>query len=158
MIKSIIFVRMKEEVKLHIYSADLSTELNLPYADAGIKAGFPSPAQDYLTESIDLNKALILHTETTFYAKVSGDSMKDAGINDGDLVVIDKSLEAQDGDYVAAFIDGEFTLKQFKLDEANHCAWLIPANENYSSIKVTEDNDFMVWGVITSCIKRFHKF
>ena len=85
-------------------------------------------------------------------------SMKDAGINDGDLVVIDKSLEAQDGDYVAAFIDGEFTLKQFKLDEANHCAWLIPANENYSPIKVTEDNDFMVWGVITSCIKRFHKF
>ena len=90
--------------------------------------------------------------------KVLMHQMKDAGINDGDLVVIDKSLEAQDGDYVAAFIDGEFTLKQFKLDEANHCAWLIPANENYSPIKVTEDNDFMVWGVITSCIKRFHKF
>ena len=126
---------MKEEVKLHIYSADLSTELNLPYADAGIKAGFPSPAQDYLTESIDLNKTLIRHSETTFYARVSGDSMKDVGISDGD-----------------------FTLKQFKMDEANHCAWLIPANPKYEPIKVTEDNEFIIWGVITSCIKRFHKF
>lgn len=79
-------------------------------------------------------------------------------INDGDLVVIDKSLEAKSGDYVAAFIDGEFTLKQFKLDEVNNCAWLIPANPKYEPIKVMEDNDFMVWGVITSCIKRFHKF
>lgn len=149
---------MNEEVKLHIYSADLTTELNLPFVDNGIKAGFPSPAQDYLTESIDLNKTLIRHSETTFYAKVSGDSLTDAGISDGDLVVIDKSLEAKSGDYVAAFIDGEFTLKQFKLDEVNHCAWLIPANKKYQPIKVTEDNNFFVWGVITSCIKRFHKF
>ena len=149
---------MKEEVKLHIYSADLSTELNLPYADGGIKAGFPSPAQDYLTESIDLNKTLVRHSETTFYAKVSGDSMKDVGIGDGDLVVIDKSLEAKSGDLVAAFLDGDFTLKQFKLDEANNCAWLIPANEKYDPIKVTEDNQFLIWGVITSVIKRFHKF
>lgn len=149
---------MNEEVKLYICSADLSTELNLPYADSGIKAGFPSPAQDYLTESIDLNKTLIRHTETTFYAKVSGDSLNDIGISDGDIVIIDKSLEAQNGDYVAAFIDGEFTLKQFKLDEANNCAWLVPANKKYNPIKVTEDNDFMVWGVITSAIKRFHKF
>ena len=149
---------MNEEVKLYIYSADLSTELNLPYADSGIKAGFPSPAQDYLTESIDLNKTLIRHTETMFYAKVSGDSLNDIGISDGDIVIIDKSLEAQNGDYVAAFIDGEFTLKQFKLDVANNCAWLIPANKKYSPIKVTEDNDFMVWGVITSCVKLFHKF
>ena len=149
---------MNEEVKLHIFSADLSTELNLPYVDNGIKAGFPSPAQDYLTESIDLNKTLIRHSETTFYAKVSGDSLTDAGILDGDLVIIDKSLEAKNGDYVAAFIDGEFTLKQFKLDEVDNCAWLIPANKRYQPIKVTEDNDFLVWGVITSCIKRFHKF
>ena len=137
---------MKEEVKLHIYSADLSTELNLPYADAGIKAGFPSPAQDYLTESIDLNKTLIRHSETTFYARVSGDSMKDVGISDGDLVVIDKSLDPQSGDYIAAYIDGDFTLKKFKMDEANHCAWLIPANPKYEPIKVTEDNEFIIWG------------
>lgn len=93
---------MKDEVKLHIYKPDLSTELELPYADGGIKAGFPSPAQDYLTESIDLNKILIRHPETTFYAKVAGDSLTDAGICDMDIAIIDKSLECQNGDYVAA--------------------------------------------------------
>lgn len=138
---------MKEEVKLYIYSADITSELNLPYVDDGIKAGFPSPAQDYLTETIDLNKTLIKHTETTFYAKVSGDSMKDAGISDGDLVVIDKSLEARNGDFVAAYIDGDFTLKRYEYDEVNHCAWLIPANDKYEPIKVTEDNSFRVWGI-----------
>jgi DNA polymerase V len=147
-----------EEVKLTIYLADLSTELSLPYADGGIKAGFPSPAQDYLTESIDLNKTLIRHPETTFYAKVAGDSLTNAGICDMDLAIIDRSLECQNGDYVAAYVDGEFTLKQFKLDEANNCAWLIPANEKYDPIKITEDNQFLIWGVITSVIKRFHKF
>ena len=155
---SVIFVRMKEDVTLHIYSADLSSVLELPYADSGIKAGFPSPAQDYLTESIDLNKELIRHSETTFYAKVSGDSLMNAGISDGDLVVIDKSLTAHNGDYVAAFIDGEFTLKKFVIDEAQQCAWLVPANDKYRPIQVTADNDFLIWGVITSCIKRFHKF
>lgn len=148
----------QEEVKLLIYSADLSTELELPFADAGIKAGFPSPAQDYITEAIDLNKTLIRHSETTFYAKVSGDSLTDAGICDGDLVVIDKALEARNGDFVAAFVDGEFTLKRYRLDEANHCAWLIPANNKYDPIRVTEENTFRIWGVITACIKRFHKF
>ena len=148
---------MKEEVKLYIYSADITSELNLPYVDDGIKAGFPSPAQDYLTETIDLNKTLIKHTETTFYAKVSGDSMKDAGISDGDLVVIDKSLEVNDGDFVVAYIDGEFTLKEFRLDKANNCAWLIPHNDSYSPIKVTEDNDFLIWGVLTYTIKKLHR-
>ena len=147
-----------EEVKLQIYSADTSTILDLSFVDGGIKAGFPSPAQDYLTESIDLNKELIRRKETTFLARVSGTSLMEAGICDGDIVVIDKSLEAKNGDFVVAFIDGEFTLKEFRLDEANNCAWLIPANPKYSPIKVTEDNDFMVWGVITSCVKLFHKF
>ena len=149
---------MKEEVKLHIYQPALSTTLELPYADGGIKAGFPSPAQDYITESIDLNKILIRHPETTFYAKVAGDSLTDAGISDMDLAIIDRALEAQNGDYVAAYVDGEYTLKQFRLDEANHCAWLIPANEKYNPILVTEENEFLIWGVVTSVIKRFRKF
>jgi len=111
-----------------------------------------------LTESIDLNKTLIRHPETTFYAKVAGDSLTNAGICDLDLAIIDRSLECQNGDYVTAYVDGEFTLKQFKLDEANNCAWLIPANEKYDPIKITEDNQFLIWGVITSVIKRFRKF
>ena len=97
-------------IKLTMYSADLSSELSLPFADQGVRAGFPSPAQDYMTDSIDLNRELIRHPATTFYARASGDSMKDCGIDDGDLLVIDKALEPQDGDIVVAFIDGEFTL------------------------------------------------
>ena len=143
-----------EEVKLHIFSADTSTILNLDFVDCGIKAGFPSPAQDYLTDSIDLNKELIRRKETTFLARVSGNSLMEAGINDGDLVVIDKSLEVKDGDFVVAFIDGEFTLKEFRRDEENNCAWLIPHNKQFEPIKVTEENDFMIWGVLTYTIKQ----
>lgn len=148
---------MKDEVKLHIYSADPSTIMELPFVDGGIKAGFPSLAQDYMTESIDLNKEIIRHKETTFLARVSGNSLMDAGICDGDIIVIDKSLEVNDGDFVVAYIDGEFTLKEFKLDKANNCAWLIPHNDNYSPIKVTEDNDFLIWGVLTYTIKKLHR-
>lgn len=142
------------ETKLEIYSADLSTQLNLLYADDGIRAGFPSPAQDYTTEAIDLNKELIRHPATTFYAKAVGDSMKDRGIDDGDLLVIDKSIEPEDGDIVVAYIDGEFTLKTVKTDPHNECLWLVPANRNYPPIKVTEDNSFLIWGVLTYNIKR----
>lgn len=131
--------------------------LKLAFADNGIKAGFPSPAQDYMSESIDLNKELIRHSETTFLARVSGNSLVEAGICDGDLVVIDKSLEAKSGDFVVAFIDGEFTLKEFRMDEANGCAWLIPHNRDYSPMKVTKENDFLVWGVLTYTIRQLRK-
>lgn len=144
------------DVKLRIYSADVSTVLELPFADGGIRAGFPSPAQDYLTDAIDLNRDIIKHKESTFYARVSGDSMKDAGISDGDIVVVDKALDARDGDFVVAFIDGDFTIKQFKLDKSGESGWLVPYNSDYSPIKVTADNDFLIWGVITFTIKRMH--
>lgn len=142
------------DIKLIMYSADLSSELTLPFADQGVRAGFPSPAQDYMTDSIDLNRELIRHPATTFYARASGDSMKDCGIDDGDLLVIDKSLEPQDGDIVVAFIDGEFTLKTVRFDEKDNYIWLIPANKEYSPIKITEENNFLIWGVLTYNIKR----
>lgn len=143
-----------EDVTLHIYSADTSTMMDVSFIDEGIKAGFPSPAQDYLSESIDLNKELIHHKECTFLARVSGNSLIEAGISDGDIVVIDKSLEAKNGDFVVAYIDGEFTLKEFRLDETNHCAWLIPHNKAFAPIQVTEENDFLIWGVLTYTIKQ----
>lgn len=146
-----------EGPKLHIFKADTSIQQDLSFIDAGIKAGFPSPAQDYLTESIDLNKELIPHKETTFLARVSGNSLVEAGICDGDLVVIDKSLEARNGDFVVAFVDGEFTLKEFQLDETNQCAWLIPHNPQFSRIRVTEENDFLIWGVLTYSIKQLRR-
>lgn len=142
------------DIKLIMYSADLSTELPLPFADQGVRAGFPSPAQDYMTDSIDLNRELIRHPATTFYARASGDSMKDCGIDDGDLLVIDKALEPQDGDIVVAYIDGEFTLKTVRFDDNEKCIWLIPANKEYSAIKITEENNFLIWGVLTYSIKK----
>ena len=108
-------------MKLIMYSADLSKELALTFADGGIHAGFPSPAQDYMGESIDLNRELVRHPATTFYARAVGDSMKGCGIDDGDLLVIDKSIEPREGDIVVAFIDGEFTLKTVKLEPDGSC-------------------------------------
>ncbi|MCF2737064.1 LexA family protein [Bacteroides caecigallinarum] len=141
-------------MKLIFYSADLSTELDLPFATEGIRAGFPSPAQDYMTDSIDLNKELVLHPATTFYARAVGNSMTGFGISDGDLLVIDKSIEPVDGDIVVAFIDGEFTLKRIMKDENECNLWLVPGNEDYPPIKITEENDFIVWGVLTYNIKK----
>lgn len=120
-----------------------------------VHAGFPSPAAD-CTERIDITRELIRHPETTFYARIEGDSMQDAGIFSGDLVVIDRSLMASDGDYVAAYIDGEFTVKEFRSDPSNACAWLIPHNDKYRKIKVDEANSFIVWGVITHTIHAVH--
>jgi len=139
--------------KVILYSADLSSELPLQYAATGVRAGFPSPAQDYIHESIDLNKELINHPATTFYARCVGDSMKDSGIDDGDLLIIDKSLEPHENDIVVAFIDGDFTLKRIHIDESGDCLWLMPANDDYPPIKVIPEDQFMVWGVVTYNIK-----
>lgn len=141
-------------VTLHLCAARAGQALTVPYGGR-IRAGFPSPAQDYITEAIDLNRLVVHDPDTTFFARVDGDSMRDAGIADGDLVVIDKSLEAREGDIVAAFIDGEFTLKRFHVDEQGHCAWLMPANPAYRPLRVTADSDFVVWGVMTHSIRRY---
>lgn len=147
-----------DDLRLNIYSSDFSEEReDVVFIDADIKAGFPNPAQDYISGAIDLNKELIRHKETTFLARVSGNSLQEAGICDGDIIVIDKSLEAKNGDFVVAFIDGEFTLKEFCHDEKSNCAWLIPHNKDYEPIKVTADNQFLIWGVITYSIKHFRR-
>lgn len=138
---------------IDFYSADNQTELSLPYVKEGISAGFPSPANDFLDTSIDLNKELIRNPSSTFYGRVCGDSMRDAGIHDGDLLVIDKSLEPQNGKIAVCFIDGEFTVKKIKIE--HDCIWLMPANESFKPIKVTKDNEFMVWGIVINVIKFF---
>ena len=138
---------------LDIYSALTETELKLPLVNNGISAGFPSPALDFVDLSIDLNLHLIKHPSSTFYGLVKGHSMKNIGINDGDLLVIDKSIEPINNKIAVCYIDGEFTLKRIKL-EKNQC-WLIPENENYQPIKVTEENDFLIWGIVTFVIKSF---
>ncbi|MEY5047315.1 MAG: hypothetical protein RLZZ175_674 [Bacteroidota bacterium] len=138
---------------IEFYTAETNTELSLPVVTNGISAGFPSPADDFLDTSIDLNKALIKNPNSTFYGKVKGDSMKDVGIHDGDLLVIDKSLEPQDGKIAICYIDGEFTVKKIKIEK--DCCWLVPANEKYKPIKVTQENEFIIWGMVINVIKFF---
>lgn len=141
-----------EKNKIEIHKADVTSILELPYADDGIKAGFPSPAQDYMDMVIDLNRELVKHPASTFYGRVSGTSMQDEGIEDGDILVIDKSLEVQNDDLVVCYIDGEFTLKRINIEK--DVIWLVPSNKEFPSIKVTKDNDFIVWGVVTYTIKK----
>ena len=138
---------------LDFYTPDFSTELELPYVDVGISAGFPSPADDFIELTIDLNRELIKHKDSTFFAKVKGNSMKNAGIFDGDLLIIDKSLEPQDGKIAICQIDGDFTVKRIKKE--NDVVWLIAENEDYKPIKVTEENELMIWGIVIHSIKSF---
>ncbi|WP_018108948.1 LexA family protein [Bacteroides propionicifaciens] len=141
--------------KITISTIDISTSLPLPLADAGIKAGFPSPAQDYMDIAIDLNQELVRHPSTTFYGRVRGDSMQDAHVFDGDILVIDKSLEPQSGDMAVCYIDGEFTIKYIEVTE-NRVS-LIPANPLYPTINVTADQDLIIWGVVTYVIHKAQK-
>lgn len=139
---------------LEFYSSQTTGEMQLPYYEGGIRAGFPSPAQDYIDLKIDLNSELISNPSTTFYARVKGNSMQDAGINDGDILIIDKSLIPKDGDTAVCFIDGEFTLKNISIETDG--IYLMPANPAFKPIKVTEENNFCIWGIVTYSIKN-HK-
>lgn len=146
---------MKDKHIIDIFPPDLSSELHLPFADQGIQAGFPSPAQDFINDSIDLNHEIITHPASTFYGRVNGDSMIGENIEDGDLLVIDRSIEPADGDLAVCCLDGEFTLKRIRL-ETNR-VWLVPANENFDPILVTPDHNLSVWGVVTYTIKRVQR-
>jgi DNA polymerase V len=146
-------IALYTDVVLDIYRASVATVLAVPLADGGIKAGFPSPAQDFLDLSIDLNKELVHNPSATFFGRVKGESMRDAGINDGDLVIIDKSLPPRDGKIAVCYLDGEFTMKRIKTDK--DCCWLLPANADFKPIKVTPDNDFVIWGIVIHVIKSF---
>ena len=129
--------------------------LALEFAES-IHAGFPSPAADHTGERIDLAHEMTPHPETTFYARVEGDSMRDAGILDGDVVVVDRSLEPKNGDFIIAFIDNEYTLKEFKIDENGNGAWLIPHNPDFQPIRIDTNSNFQVWGVVTYAIHKTH--
>lgn len=119
-----------------------------------IKAGFPSPAEDYLHESLDFNRDLIKHPEATFYGRVHGDSMEDAGISEGDITVVDRSIEPQHGDVIVAYINNEFTIKYLDLKhKKDGYIELRPANKKYKPIRIDESDNFEVWGVVVWTIK-----
>ncbi|MDD4555710.1 MAG: translesion error-prone DNA polymerase V autoproteolytic subunit [Alphaproteobacteria bacterium] len=140
---------------LKISSLEIKSEVELPFAEQGVRAGFPSPAQDFMENSIDLNKELIKHPASTFFARVYGKSMIDSGVDEGDILVIDKSLEPKNGDMAVCYVDGEFTLKYIKV--AQNEIWLMSANRDFSPLKITPQNEFMIWGVVTYSIKNQHK-
>ena len=144
--------KIKSTQTIDFYSLSTLTELKLPIAEEGISAGFPSPASDYLDIAIDLNKELIKNPSATFLGRVRGLSLKDAGIDDQDILVIDKSLEPQNGKIAVCYIDGEFTLKRINIHKKE--IYLMPAITDFQPIRVTEDNDFLIWGIVTYVIKQ----
>ena len=136
--------------KLLFFVPDFESELRISYSHETVSAGFPSPANDFLETKIDLNKELSKNPLATFYVKVKGNSMIDSGINDKDVLVVDRSLEPNKNKIAVCFIDGEFTVTRIKLDKAS--LYLMPENKNYQPIKITEDNQFVIWGIVTYVI------
>lgn len=139
--------------ELTFYNATVECEIDIPLMFSKVSAGFPSPAEDFLDIEIDLNKYLIKNKYTTYFVKVSGNSMQDSGISDGDLLIVDKSLEPTNNKIAVCFIDGEFTVKRIKIDKG--CVWLVAENPDYKPIKATADNDLTIWGIVTNVIKFF---
>lgn len=143
--------------KIEILDSEFKKELNLQYAP-DIKAGFPSPAEDYQHESLDFNRDLIRHPEATFYGRVKGDSMMNAGIYAGDIAVIDRSLVPENGDVIVAYIDKEYTIKYLDLTHRQEgYIELVPANDNYKPIRIDELDNFEVWGVVVWTIHNWRR-
>lgn len=117
-----------------------------------ISAGFPSPADDFKEVRISLDKELVKNTESTFYARVNGNSMKNAGLSDGDLLVVDRAILVDNNKIAVCFLDGEFTVK--RIVKRNKKLYLKPENKNYNEIEIKEENEFLIWGVVTYVIKK----
>ncbi len=143
---------VKNTQSLTFFVPEFSKGLEMPYFNTGISAGFPSPAEDFNQERLSLDSMLVKNKLSTFYARVSGQSMIGAGLDDDDLLVIDRSLEPANNKIAVCFLDGEFTVKRLRVDKDE--VWLQPENPNYPIIKITSDNDFVIWGIVTNVIKR----
>jgi len=137
---------------IDILKPDTVESLNIKLSDTPVNAGFPSPAENHLENTMDLNKALVKNPSSTFYARVKGESMINDGVEDGDLLVIDRSVEPYENCLAVCFLDGEFTLKRVRLEGDE--LLLVPANEKFKPIRVKKDNDFYVWGVVRYLIKK----
>ena len=141
---------MKKE-KLTFLKPKKGDSLGQWLVEQGISAGFPSPADDFKEIRISLDNELVKNKEATFYAKVSGDSMKNAGLSDGDLIIIDRSLSPENKKIAVCFIDGEFTVKRIIKKECK--LYLRPENENYKEIEINDSNELKIWGIVTYVVK-----
>ena len=142
--------KMKEGISF--FKPNLDESHSIPLTSNNISAGFPSPADDFKEIRISLDKEIVKNEEATFYARVDGESMLGAGLNDGDLIVIDRSEEPKNGSIAVCFLDGEFTVKRLKLK--NKEIYLMPENSKYSPIKIDEGNELSIWGVVTYVVKK----
>jgi DNA polymerase V len=135
-----------------IYNPKIPGTQNQSFFDVFVPAGFPSPAADYQENKLDLNEHLIKNPPATFFVRVAGDSMKDAGIHPNDLLVVDRSVEPRDKSVVIAVINGEYTVKRLRINRGKIC--LQAENDNFPGFQITEDCEFEVWGVVTSVIHK----
>ena len=143
---------MKKENKLEFFIPKKENGLGQWLAEEGISAGFPSPADDFKETRISLDRELVKNKEATFYARVSGDSMVGAGLDDGDLLVIDRSLNPENGKIAVCLVDGEFTVKRIKKEKNK--LYLTPENKKYKPIELKEENELIIWGVVEYVIKK----
>lgn len=143
---------MKNKKKLNFFTPTSDNNLDAILINAGISAGFPSPAGDFKQERISLDKELIKNKEATFFARVSGESMINAGLEDGDLIVIDRSIEPANNKIAVCFVEGEFTVKRLIVKKDR--IWLNPENSNYKPIEVKDEDRLIIWGIVTNVIKK----
>ena len=139
-----------------IFTSTDTPGVSIPLFSSTVPAGFPSPADDYIENQLDLNQYLINHPAATFFVRVSGSSMTGAGIHHGSIMVVDRSLEPNDGDVVVAVIHGELTVKRLKKQQ-NGKVFLVPENPEYNPIELTEEMEVTIWGVVTSAIQEFRR-
>ncbi len=137
---------------LEILGFEQRTAVALPLYLARVAAGFPSPADDFIDKTLDLNEHLVAHPEATFFVRVSGDSMRDAGIASGDILVVDRAVQPAHNRIVVAALDGELTVKRIRLQGKR--LFLAPEHPDYPEIEITEDTGFEVWGVVTHVIHK----
>ena len=141
---------MKKE-KLTLLKPKKGSAMGQWLVEQEISAGFPSPADDFKETRISLDKELVKNKEATFYARVSGDSMTGAGLEDGDLLVIDRSLQAENGKIAICLVDGDFTVK--RIIKKGQKLYLRPENKNYKEIEINENNELKIWGIVTYVVK-----
>ena len=143
---------MKEKKILNFFIPKKENGIGQWLSEEGISAGFPSPADDFKETRISLDRELVKNKEATFYARVSGDSMVGAGLNDGDLLVIDRSKNPENGKIAVCLVDGDFTVKRIKKEKNK--LYLMPENKQYKPIELREENELIVWGVVEYVIKK----
>jgi DNA polymerase V len=144
--------RIHKSGTFEFFIPDTTSPANLPFVSATVSAGFPSPAEDYVEKSLDLNQYIIKHPSATFYIRVKGNSMEGAGISDGDLLVVDRALEPRENDIAVCVIDSEFTVK--RIMKKKDSIYLVPENPQYKPLKITENNNFQIWGIVSFIIHK----